>query len=155
MSSTRFLSRVPRAERLSIGAVKNHALRFHKISQIDGSGKCDIYQTGESSNSVIGVLYEVSFEDKKKLDKIEGLGIGYDEKVVEVMLTTGEVEEAFVYYAIQIDPLVQPLHWYKEHVLRGAVENNLPGWYIEEIKKVVSVADTDLERHDKEMSLYR
>jgi gamma-glutamylcyclotransferase len=154
MSSRRFLTRIPHAEHVGIGIVKDHALRFHKISQTDGSGKCDIYKTDDSSHSICGVIYRVSSEDKKILDKIEGLGVGYNEKVVEVVLPNGEKKEAFVYYAITIDPAVQPLHWYKEHVLRGALENNLPEWYIEKIKKVVSVADADEERHNREMSLY-
>ena len=91
---------------------------------------------------------------ERHLDKIEGLGVGYNEKVVEVILENGKWIEAFVYYAMTIDPFVHPLHWYKEHVLRGAMENSLPEWYIEEIRKVVSNADTDTEHHKKEMSLY-
>lgn len=150
----RFLARIPRAERLGIGVVKEHVLKFHKISQIDGSGKCDIYKTDKSTNSVFGVIYRVSSEDKKILDRIEGLGTGYNDKVVEVISANGEVTEAFVYYAITIDPLLRPFQWYKEHVLRGAVENSLPEWYIEEIKKVVSIVDPDKERHTREMSLH-
>jgi len=155
MSSRRILARIPGAERIDIGYVKKHALRFHKISQMDGSGKCDIYKTDESSDSVRGVIYRISAEDKKRLDIIEGLGVGYDEKMIEVFLANGEAKEALVYYATTIDPAVQPLHWYKEHVLRGAEENNLPRWYIEEINKVVSIADADRNRHEREMSLYR
>jgi gamma-glutamylcyclotransferase (GGCT)/AIG2-like uncharacterized protein YtfP len=155
MSSRRFLARIPCAERVGTGIVKNHILRFHKISQIDGSGKCDMYKTDDSSNSVSGVIYRVSVEDKKRLDTIEGLGTGYHREVVEVLLTTGETEQAFVYLAITIDPKLQPFQWYKEHVLQGALENQLPLGYIEEIRRVVSIADTDIERHQREMSIYR
>jgi len=155
MSSPRFLARIPCGECLGTGIVKYHTLKFHKISQVDGSGKCDIYENSCSSSSVCGVIYRVSSQDKEEIDIIEGLGVGYNQKVVEVILSNGHAAEAFVYYAMTIDPLAKPLHWYKEHVLRGALENNLPGWYIEEIKKVVSVADADSARHKKEMSLYR
>ena len=154
MSSPRLLARIPRAENIGTGAVSGHVLKFHKISQIDGSGKCDIYKTNKPGDRVRGVLYKVSPDDKKNLDQIEGLGIGYKEKIVAVLLDNGEERRAFVYYAITIDPLVLPLDWYIEHVLQGALENNLPDYYIAAIKKVRAVADIDKERYRREMALY-
>lgn len=154
MSSRRFLARIPYAQHFSTGEVKNHTLKFHKISQIDGSGKCDIYKTNKSIDSVRGVIYQVSIEDKKNLDVIEGLGLGYEEKAVTVVLDNGGKVEALAYYAITVNPLLKPFNWYKEHVLRGAIENNLPGYYIDEIARVESVEDHDKVRYKREMALY-
>jgi hypothetical protein len=72
-----------------------------------------------------------------------------------VTLQSGEKKEAALYYTTTIVPSLKPFRWYKEHVLRGAMENNLPADYIAELEKVQSVADADLDRHKHEMSLYR
>jgi hypothetical protein len=63
--------------------------------------------------------------------------------------------EAFTYYATNIDPDLKPLDWYKEHVIRGARENELPIEYIRTIEAVDFVEDSDVERHDEELSIYR
>jgi len=34
------------------------------------------------------------------------------------------------YFATDIEKSVIPYHWYKQHVLRGALEHNLPRDYI-------------------------
>jgi hypothetical protein len=66
-----------------VGALAGHRLRFHKIGQ-DGSGKCDADVTGNPEDRILGVVYGLSRDDKTILDRHEGLGGGYDEKVVEV-----------------------------------------------------------------------
>ncbi len=53
---------------------------------MDGSGKCNAYYTGESSEGVIGVVYEIHASDKAALDSAEGLGSGYNEANVTVIL---------------------------------------------------------------------
>jgi hypothetical protein len=47
------------------------------------------------------------------------------------------------------------MDWYKEHVIRGAIENELPEEYIKVIDTVDTITDPDIERHDKELSIYR
>ncbi len=155
MSLRRMIARIPGAERIGIAILEGHQLRFHKISQKDGSGKCDILQTDNRQHHVHGVLFKITPEEKSILDEIEGLGVGYDEKVVTVILQNGKKQTASVFYAITIDNSLKPFHWYKEHVLRGAKENGFPKSYIEELEKVRSIADHDQERHKHEIALYR
>jgi hypothetical protein len=50
---------------------------------------------------------------------------------------------------------MKPFHWYKEHVVRGAKEHNLPAEYIKTIEAVESVPDPDPKNHGKELSIYR
>ena len=97
---------------------------------------------------------DIPDEEKTKLDEIEGLGFGYEEKIVSVELHNGEIVEVFTYYATNIDPNLKPLHWYKEHVLIGARENGLPEEYIKKIEIVESISDADVARHEKELSIY-
>ena len=63
--------------------------------------------------------------------------------------------EAFSYYATHIDVGLKPLCWYKEHVLRGAMENNLPEDYIRMIEAIEHIDDVDTERRESELSIYR
>lgn len=154
MSSPRLLDRVPSAEFVSTGKLIEHQLRFHKQST-DGSGKCDAAHTQNPDHHVWGVIFDISATEKKTLDRIEGLGSGYGEKVVSIILGNGEQIDATTYYAIQKDSALKPYHWYKEHVLRGARENSLPFDYISIIDSVASIPDPDNDRHAKELSIYR
>mgnify|MGYP002267065895 CR=1 FL=1 len=130
MSVLRLRSRVPAASVVGVGKITSHRLMFHKVCKV-GSGKCDAYHTNEPDHYIIGVLFIIDPSEKPILDKAEGLGFGYEEKMVSVEIGDGRIISALTYYATNIDSSVKPFHWYKEHVLRGARENGLPNWYID------------------------
>ncbi|MGI9295941.1 MAG: gamma-glutamylcyclotransferase family protein [Pseudomonadales bacterium] len=153
MSSKRIRQRVPSAEFIAVSTLSMHELRFHKSSK-DGSAKCDAFETRDQNSIVIGVVFEVSEPEKLELDRVEGLGFGYDEKIVVVTSTNGESMKASTYYATDIEPSRKPYHWYKEHVVRGAKENGLPAHYVENIATIESVADPKPGRHESEMAIY-
>ena len=131
-----------------------HELRFHKVSHKDGSAKCDVNETGVSEHIVYGVVFHISEHEKPELDRKEGLGYGYEEKDVLIKLKNGSDIEAFTYYATNIDPALKPFDWYKEHVLRGAWENELPQDYIRIIDTIDFDKDPDKERRNRELSIY-
>ncbi len=153
MSLRRLRQRIPAAQPLGTGVLEQHELRFHKAGR-DGSAKCDAFFTGQLAHAVHGVLYEIDVGDKGLLDKIEGLGAGYEEKLVTVSQGDGDLVEAVTYYATHIDDSLLPFHWYKHHVLIGAQEIGLPAPYIARIAEMASLADPDRERHAKQLSLY-
>ena len=155
MSIRRLLARVPSATKVGTGILERHELRFHKKSHKDGSAKCDACNTGNLAHYVHGVLFDISYEEKSVLDRIEGKGYGYEQKDVVIRLNSGSVIEAFTYYATHIDPALKPLDWYKAHVLTGARENALPEDYVCAIEAIDSVEDIDFERRDRELSIYR
>jgi uncharacterized protein YcnI len=97
----------------------------------------------------------MTVDDKLELDVYETAGFGYDHKTVEVTTLQGDSIEAFTYYALDIDHSQQPFHWYKEHVLRGALEHDFPHHYVEQIRTTPSIDDHDAERHRRELSIYR
>ena len=136
MSSERLLARTPSAVSLGRARLPGYALRWHKLGR-DGSGKCDIEPTEAPGDAVWGVLYEIDLADKDHLDDVEGLGVGYDEQAVRVQTNTG-VSDALTYKARpdKIDPRLQPLAWYKAHVLHGATEHGLPDEYVRRIAAV-------------------
>ena len=154
MSERRLKDRVPSAKKICKAFLRKHDLRFHKKG-MDGSGKCDACFEGNHGNLVIGVLYEIDEAGKNLLDRREGLGNGYDEKFVEVITPNDDILKAVMYSATKIDRGLKPFIWYREHVLRGALENNFPGEYIDKIRSVEAIPDPDLERERREMNIYR
>lgn len=152
MSIRRLLARVPSAIKVGTGVPGRHELKFHKIGSRDGTGKCDIMETGNAEHFVSGVLFHIEPQEKTELDRIEGLGCGLEHKTVAIRLVDGHVIEAFSYCATFIDPTLKPLDWYREHVLIGARENALPEAYVRAIEVI---EDSDSIRRDRELSVYR
>ncbi len=153
MASHRLLQRLPNAKHIGLATLAQHRLNFHKNSA-GLSGKCNIELTGRVADEVIGVIYEISLEDKQLLDQIEDLGIGYDEKTVELRTVSGQTLFAITYFAIDIDKSMIPYHWYKQHVLHGAIEHNLPRDYIKQIEATPSKPDPDKRRNLRELAIY-
>jgi len=154
MSIKRLVDRVPSARKIDAGILEKHELKFHKVGK-DGSAKCDACETGNPEHKVYGVAFDISEQEKRDLDRKEGLGYGYDQKDVKIILNNGDTVEAFTYYATKIDPALKPFDWYKEHVLRGARENKLPIEYIRNIEMIEHMDDSDTKRRDDELSIYR
>ena len=154
MSLARLRERVPGAKRIGCFLLKKYRLCFHKISINDGSGKCDAFYTGSDSDCVFGVLFEIPLEQKKMLDKIEGLGYGYSEKMVSITSRSGQEELAATYYAITIDETLKPYSWYKDHLLLGAIESHLPRSYIKILASVKSVEDPNIQRDKEQRAIH-
>ena len=153
MSSPRLLQRVPSVQCVSVAKLAGHQLKFHKRGH-DGSAKCDIALTDNPQDIVYGVVYRFAANEKPKLDFIEGLGSGYNEKLVQVIDQHNTAIEAVTYFATDIDNSLKPFHWYKEHVVRGANEHGLPKHYIKLLESVISIADPNHDNHQRELSIY-
>ncbi len=153
MSIRRLRDRVPSARFVTVATLHKHELRCHKVSR-DGSGKCDAFETGDSNHHVLGVVFEISEFEKPELDLKEGLGKGYEEKMVQLVTPDGDCLEAITYYATITDGAIRPYYWYKQHVLIGATECGLPEDYIDAFAQIESVADPNPERHAAEMVIY-
>ena len=154
MSTPRLKARIPSANLIGTGCLQGYQLVFHKVSMRDGSGKCDASYTSNRSDQVFGVLYDFPSTDLVALDKIEGVGQGYDVKILDVQYEQ-KLVMAQTYLATNTDAGLKPLLWYKEHVLRGASEHDLPEEYIQYINSVEAIVDLDSGRAARELSLYR
>lgn len=146
--------RVPQAKFLKVGWIDGYSLRFHKISQ-DGSGKCNIINTGNNSDRVYGVFFDVPQDQKGHLDTAEGLGNGYHEEILEFMTDCGAIS-AHVHIADDkaIDDELMPYKWYKTFVVEGARQHGLPQYYIDAINQVVAIDDPDVQRDSKNRSIF-
>lgn len=153
MSTRRLRARTPTARVLGVATLAGHRLAFHKVSTKDGSGKCDVIEDG--SRSVTGVLFEIEKGGKAELDRIEGLGHGYREQAVTVELASGAMVQATTYVATNTNPDLKPFTWYKQHVIEGAKEANLPGSYVRALEDVTAIEDPDKAREAMELAIYR
>ena len=153
LATHRLLARLPEAQLHEVAILKEHQLVWHKNDR-GQSGKCDIKTTDNHADLVYGVIYQISPSDRETLDHIEGHGYGYLSKQVEVITLSGEPLQALTYYAIDIDTVQQPYHWYKEHVVRGAREHRFPAHYIAMIEAQESIHDQDEERVQRELAIY-
>ncbi|MCP4878748.1 MAG: gamma-glutamylcyclotransferase [Gammaproteobacteria bacterium] len=153
LSSPRLLQRLPEVSVHCVATLTQHQLCWRKNDR-GQSGKCDIEFTGKHDDIVYGVIYLMTHDDKLELDIYETTGFGYDHKHIEVTTIHGESIKAFTYYALDIDHSQQPFHWYKEHVLRGALEHDFPSHYVEHIRTTRSIDDHDVDRHHRELSIY-
>ena len=153
MASARLCARIAPIEILSTARLDNHRLAFHKVS-IDGSGKCDIVPSDHDRHCVHGVLYRVERNQLEILDRYEGVGFGYERTSLQVDSPAIGLISAECYIATETDPGMLPYSWYKEHVIRGAIENALPGDYIAGIEAIHTMEDPDRSRHNEELSIY-
>lgn len=149
----RLRARTPSAVVVATAWLPGHVLRFHKIGT-DGSGKCDARYTGRPSDLVRGVVYRLTDEDRAVLDRIEGVGTGYEVKAIWVETASGR-RSAFTYVVQEpyIDPEIEPFEWYKGFVVAGARQNGLPAAYIEAIERVTAQPDPDEKRAARNRSI--
>ncbi len=148
MSTPRLRYRVPGCRFAFVARLPNHTLCFHKRSN-DGSAKCNAFKTAAPADAVIGAVYEIPANEKPALDRAEGLGAGYHEEMVCVLSPEGQqvTVRTYIANAAAIDDTLEPYSWYKDFVLAGAEEHQLPLPYVESrIRAVHAIRDPDLQR---------
>ena len=140
----RLRQRVPSCRVVGVVDRPGFRLAFHKVG-MDGSGKCDLVETGDPEDRAWGVLYSIAASEKPDLDVAEGPGyaclqrtISYRQQPLEVMTYLARPERR--------DPSQVPFDWYRELVLLGARHHNLPQSYIGIIEAVTVSEDPDPER---------
>ena len=166
MSERRLRKRVPSAKVIGTGVLNNHCLTFHKGSD-DGSGKCTIEPS--ESGKVYGVLFKINKDEKRKLDKAEGkvkdsCKKGYKKITVKIEIWNSKCSKdacgvpyfANTYQAtpVSINRELKPYSWYKQHVLVGAIEQNLPPCYIDYLIRIDADRDYDKKREACQLSIY-
>lgn len=150
MNVNRLRNRVPSASKLTIAYLKGYNLLCNKIST-DGSAKANITKSDSENNRVWGVLFVIDKSEKANLDKVEGLGKGYN----EIQLTFNDLKDqeyqANVYIADEnyIDNELKPYDWYLEYILSGARQNQLPEDYITAIEALKFETDNNIARRNK------
>ena len=154
MSWRRLRQRVASARRVCHARLPGYSLEFHKAGR-DGSAKCDAYYTGKARDIIHGVLFDLDPADKAQLDRIEGVGAGYEEQEIKLALPNGRAVQAFTYVATHLDQQMQPYCWYKTHVVAGALEAGLPAGYTRRLRAVKTLRDPNPRRRARESAVHR
>ena len=137
-------ARAPSAVACGIARAPGFVVRFHKASK-DKSGKCALIATADEAAAADGVLYEVSDVDGDSLDRAER---GYSRRSVQLVLADGRTLNATTYMADEnyVNEALVPFDWYRDLVVAGATEHQLPAHYIEELARVPAVSDSNSAR---------
>jgi AIG2 family protein len=152
MLTRRLKARTSSAITVGIAFVEGRRLTFDKASS-DGSGKCHIEPTDNSTDRVHGVLFRIAVLEEDYLDAAEGFGKGYDKDRSMKVVTPYCTLQAVAYFATHRDSAHLPYHWYKALVVAGAVEHGLPKPYIEWLRTTVSQPDPDAKRRAENEAL--
>lgn len=140
----------PSTEVSVIGKLLGYVLRFNKMSD-DGSAKGNIVVSGNVSDVVWGVIFEVDERHRVPLDRSEG---GYGRIVVEALTVDGPLPTStYIARAGRVDETLKPYTWYKQFVVRGAYDHGLPSAYIEGLEGVEAIEDHDEERNQRNLAL--
>lgn len=147
LATQRMQKRAPSSQVCCKGYLEGYELRFHKRS-VDGSAKANALHTGTKNDVVRGVVWDIpEADDLQALDRIEGVGHGYDRIEVAVRTREGSIS-AFTYLAQPhfIDDSLLPYDWYVGLVLGGGREHKFPEEYLKHIELVKVCPDPDPAR---------
>ena len=138
---TRLARRIHSARQIGTSFVPGLSLNCHKRSK-DGSAKFNIVAGG---NGVYVAIFEISIDDKNKLDGIEGVGRGYR----TVNLPVPHIGNCTMYVAEDsyVDESRRPYEWYKKLTTLGAHAQCFPDAYVQLIEEIPACEDPDKLRH--------
>jgi len=133
MLFSRLRSRAGSANKIGVGQLKDYRVVFNKQSA-DGSAKANLLHS--SGDQTWGVLYRIARADLRKLDRAEK---DYSRMSVSVIGPNGKTMDAITYVSNKIARVQQPLSCYKQLVISGAQENDLPQAYVSYLKSISSL----------------
>ena len=130
----------------------NWQLGFHKVGR-DGSAKCSISPSSAPNAVVWCALYHIDLASIARLDRIEGLGSGYERRHLQV---DGH-GTAYTYVASRsaTSQELRPFTWYRELVVAGAVYHSFPDLYVAELQATHAAEDPDRARAARHIELLR
>ncbi len=154
MCAPRLRERAPSAQFRTTGFLRGHELRFHKRG-IDGSGKCDAHLTNNVDDQIWGVVFDIHSAHQSALDRAEWIGTGYERKLVLIDTAEGTRLEAFAYHALPsaIARGLHPYRWYRDLVIAGAKQHELPTSYVAMLQRVTTREDPDTNRATRQRLL--
>lgn len=99
-----------------------------------------------------GVVFKI---DRNELSNLIAAEVGYSPEVMT--LNRRDKDEVAFMFRVKdeslVDDALQPYIWYRELVLAGAREHNLPVEYVREIQNVPAVTDPDKHRDKRNRAL--
>ena len=112
--------------------LKDYKITFNSFHPGWGGGVADIVE--EKGDTVYGVVYRISCEQVKKLDKFMGVPDFYKKIKVKVETDRGEIE-AFTYTTAKKRKFVAPTSSYVSHILKGLKQHGWNTNIVESVKR--------------------
>lgn len=138
--------RAPGVVTLGVASLEGFDLRWHKRGA-DGSGKCSIVRSSSRSATVHGALFLIPRASMRRLDRVEGLGAGYERATVRARAASGTVgARTYIASPTHVDDSLRPFDWYRDLVVSGARALSLPPQYVEELRRIETWMDKDRKR---------
>jgi len=119
MDITQMVERCPQSQKIEKAELVGYEFFINK------RGFANIRQN--KNKKVLGIVYEITEEDEKELDKCEGVQFGTNTKETSPSLN------AFYYVAKEIDE-GSPKEGYLGKIIKAGQDNNFPEVYIDELK---------------------
>lgn len=116
-----------------LARLNNYQLNFDKIAR-GGTGTANIAPA--EGKTVFGVLYRLSEQQLRALDRYEGVPDHYRRSQLTVEDEQGHKISAQVYLARKVRKGLKPDRPYLQRIVQGAEEHGLPGDYVEQLRKI-------------------
>lgn len=123
--------RVSSARFWRLAQIRNMALKFNKIGSLDGTGKANLVR--QPNKTVFGVVYQLDRRDLPILDSFEK---GYQRTQIKLMDSFGNPLQAEAYISDLTDSNLRPTQEYKDFVVGGALEHQLPICYVHRLNQI-------------------
>jgi len=132
MDVDQMTNRCPGSKLIGTGRLYNYSMVFTRWSRAWNSATADILP--DQKMSVYGVLFEVTLEDLKKMDRFADYPNSYVRQ--DITVETGELQlPAMTYVAIRQGPFL-PSKAYVGKMILGAEQHQLPEEYISFLKSL-------------------
>ncbi len=150
MLEERIKARCPSAKFAGTAYVCGYELRFSKRSK-DGSGKATIVENEGHREKLYGALFEIDKGEHSDLDEAEGIGYERTDDFIVIKADGDKEIEVTTYFAKDgaTGKHLKPYSWYKQLVLWGAIQAELPDNYIAQLVAIEAISDLDNGRTDR------
>ena len=118
-----------------VARLDNYELNFDKVAR-GGTGQANLVPA--EGKTVWGVLYRLSEQQLRALDRFEGVPEHYRRSEVNVTDAQENKIGAQVYLARKVRKGLKPDRGYLARIIQGAEEHALPADYIAQLKKIIS-----------------
>lgn len=155
MCVERLSARIGDTELIGLARLPRFVFRMHKRGY-DGSAKADARWTGKSTDAMWGVVRRVPGLSKSELDRCEGVGVGYDCTTATAELADGRTKTVYLYTARPdwITVGLPAFCWYREFIVRGAAQHDLPTEYQQQLSHIPHISDPEHDRRSHNWAIF-
>ena len=119
--------------------LKGYCLMFPRYSRNRKGGVADIWKADDPNEAVWGILYDLSKEDRDKLDIEEGYPNVYTRIQLDLE-SNGQIYSGVWVYTVKDKPkkitFYHPSEEYIDTLIRGAEQNGLPSEWIAKLQRI-------------------